>query len=58
MLFIIIDGKAIGEGNESEDLPLQNYSTLSGKKRRVKLVVVLFLFFLSGRVLFIEELFQ
>jgi hypothetical protein len=30
------NGKAFGKGNKSEDLPLHDYSTLSGKRRRVK----------------------
>ena len=30
------NGKAFGKGNKSEDLPLRNYSTLSGKRRRIK----------------------
>jgi vitamin B12 transporter len=39
MILFISDGKAFGKGNKSEDLPLHDYSTLSGKKRRVKPVL-------------------
>jgi hypothetical protein len=31
-----LDGKAFEKGNKSEDLPLLDYSTLSGKRRRIK----------------------